>query len=244
MDFFCRISTRCLCHCKRRPKRPARLKKTIGYVVTPLRIQDTLGDCFLNFNCSKGNKAAIAPNRMAICRLLMGCSNKKITVHWRASGPLWRAFGILWLCYFAWRAEKWAKQTNWLPISAIHKQPPLILGGQKRRRRGPEARQSTVFLVDDNWVHISEDTSRQSLIFFFRPTAVHPLTATVRSLLPVFTLRSRLRSWLAKNLLPQASPKLFFQDPTHTQTSKWVTIKSWWSNPKAAIIPQKLPHQY
>ena len=67
------------------------------------------------------------------------------TVHWRASGPLWRAFGILWLCYFAWRAEKWAKQTNWLPISAIHKQPPLILGGQKRRRRGPEARQSTVY---------------------------------------------------------------------------------------------------
>ena len=66
------------------------------------------------------------------------------TVHWRASGPLWRAFGILWLCYFAWRAEKWAKQTNWLPISAIHKQPPLILGGQKRRPRGPEARQSTV----------------------------------------------------------------------------------------------------
>ena len=85
---------------------------------------------------------------------------------------------------------------------------------------------------------------RQSSIFFFRPTAVHPLTATVRSLLPVFTLRSRLRSWLAKNLLPQASPKLFFQDPTHTQTSKWVTIKSWWSNSKAAIIPQKLPHQY
>ena len=69
---------------------------------------------------------------------------KNDTVHWRASGPLWRAFGILWLCYFAWRAEKWAKQTNWLPISAIHKQPPLILGGQKRRRRGPEARQSTV----------------------------------------------------------------------------------------------------
>ena len=86
---------------------------------------------------------------------------------------------------------------------------------------------------------------KQTVIdFFFRPTAVHPLTATVRSLLPVFTLRSRLRSWLAKNLLPQASPKLFFQDPTHTQTSKWVTIKSWWSNPKAAIIPQKLPHQY
>ena len=37
-----------------------------------------------------------------------------------------------------------AKQTNSLPISATLKQPSLMQGGQKRRRRGPEARQSTV----------------------------------------------------------------------------------------------------
>ena len=52
------------------------------------------------------------------------------TVHWRASGPLWRAFGIPWLCYFAWVAEKLAKQTKLLPNSAKHKQPFLMQGGQ------------------------------------------------------------------------------------------------------------------
>ena len=66
------------------------------------------------------------------------------TVHWRASGPFWHAFGIPWLCYFAWWAEKLAKQTNSLPISARLKQPSLMQGGQKRRRRGPVARQGTV----------------------------------------------------------------------------------------------------
>ena len=81
-----------------------------------------------------------------------------------------------------------------------------------------------LMIIEYTFQKIQADSHRY---FLFRPTAVHPLTATVRSLLPVFTLRSRLRSWLAKNLLPQASPKLFFQDPTHTQTSKWVTIKSW-----------------
>ena len=48
------------------------------------------------------------------------------------------------LCSFAWWAGILAKQTNSLPISARLKQPSLMQGGQKRRRRGPEARQSTV----------------------------------------------------------------------------------------------------
>ena len=42
------------------------------------------------------------------------------------------------------------KQTNSLPISARLKQPSLMQGGQKRRRRGPEARQSTVMFLHIN----------------------------------------------------------------------------------------------
>ena len=78
------------------------------------------------------------------------------TVHWRAFGPFWHAFGIPWLCYLAWWAETLAKQTNSLPISARLKQPSLMQGDQKRRRRGPETRQSTVIVIKvnvRNWSH-------------------------------------------------------------------------------------------
>ena len=48
------------------------------------------------------------------------------------------------------------KQTNSLPISARLKQPSLMQGDQKRRRRGPETRQSTVIVIKvnvRNWSH-------------------------------------------------------------------------------------------
>ena len=79
-----------------------------------------------------------------------------VTVYWRASGPFWHAFGIPWLCYFAWWAEKMAKQTKSLPISARLKQPSLMQGGQKRRQRGLEARQSTVSFI---WYLVMQNMS-------------------------------------------------------------------------------------
>ena len=69
------------------------------------------------------------------------------TVQWRASGPLWRAFGIPWLCHLACWAEIWAKQKNALPISASNQQPSFMHVWPRLRRRGPEVRHGTVSII-------------------------------------------------------------------------------------------------
>ena len=100
------------------------------------------------------------------------------TVHWRAFGPFWHAFGIPWLCYLAWWAETLAKQTNSLPISARLKQPSLMQRGQKRRQKGPKARQSTVHagackkFVPFFWTHIISWQSMPRLWHFCKKTKV------------------------------------------------------------------------
>ena len=74
------------------------------------------------------------------CLLNTTAPHPNTILSWRASGPLWRAFGVLWLWHLAGLAEIWAKQKNALPISASH-----LNALTRMCRMGPEARHSTVF---------------------------------------------------------------------------------------------------
>ena len=81
-------------------------------------------------------------DRIHICHL----KNFLYAVLSLASGHLSHAFGIPWLCFFAWLAEYWAKQKMQLPISAIHQQKSTAKVCQMRETGGQKASDSTVVI--------------------------------------------------------------------------------------------------
>ena len=64
-----------------------------------------------------------------------------VSYNWHASGHLWRAFGVPWLCCLDGQ-KNWLGRQNHHPTTIGHK--PIDARGPKWRWRGPEARQSTV----------------------------------------------------------------------------------------------------
>ena len=84
------------------------------------------------------------------------CGKFIYTVLSLASGHLSHAFGIPWLCFFAWLAEYWAKQKMQLPISAIHQQKSTAKVCQMRETGGQKACDSTVRnIIIGNCLHFS-----------------------------------------------------------------------------------------